>query len=250
MTDARGDQLEALWLQASHDVRAESVFLRELSGRRVLVILRQPPGPGRAAPERNLVQWKRESDGAIFVPIFTDEAHLSVALPSPAKLVRVPIHLLLAAGGDQRYIVNPLAKASFELNAVRLTIVRRYIAETHHDSAWPSRAAPWGFRLPDDALFPVAAKLVEWFNQKGRINEAFLYELIRGEELRTEVVLGLNEPADRALADALTVVAVEAGINAESFIVRFLPDEPSHQEGIALAGITPFYQRPLLPRHN
>ena len=249
MTDARGDQLEALWLQASHDVRAESVFLRELSGRRVLVILRQPPGPGRGAPERNLVQWKRKSDGAIFVPIFTDEAHLSMGLPSSAKLVRVPIHLLLAAGGDQRYIVNPLAKASFELNAVRLAIVRRYIAETHHDSAWPSRAAPWGFRLPDDALFPVAVKLVEWFNQKGRVNEAFLYELIRGEEPRAEVVLGLDMSADQAQADTLTEIAINAGADAASFIVRFLPEEASHREGIALAGITPFYQRPTSSHH-
>ena len=244
MTDARGDQLEALWLQASHDVHAESVFLRELSGRRVLVILRQPPGPGRAAPERNLVQWKRESDGAVFVPIFTDEAHLSMALPSPAKLVRVSVPVLLAAGGDQRYIINPLAKAPFELNAARLVIVRRYVAETHHDSVWPSRAEPWGFRLPDDALFPVAVELVEWFNQNGRVNEAFLYELIRGEEPRAEVVLGLDVSADQALADTLIEIATNAGADVASFIVRFLPEEASHREGIALAGITPFYQRP------
>jgi hypothetical protein len=123
-------------------------------------------------------------------------------------------------------------------------LLRRYIAEAHQDAEWPSRRAPWIFQLPDDALFPVAVKLVQWFNTTGRVDQAFLYELTRGKEPRTEIVLGLDEPPDRALADVLIAIAVQAGIDATSFIVRFLSDEPSHREGLAQAGFTPFYQRP------
>jgi hypothetical protein len=56
MTPTQDDRLEALWLQANSDNHAEAAFLRELSDQPVLVIVRQPPGPGQAAPERNLVQ--------------------------------------------------------------------------------------------------------------------------------------------------------------------------------------------------
>ena len=207
--------------------------------------MRQSPGPGHAAPERNLVQWQRENDGAIFIPIFTDALHLSAKLPSSTRLARVAIRVLLAAGGDQLYIVNPQSKYPFELNLARLQSLRGHIVEAHRDAEWPSYTAPWTFRLPDDALFPVAVKLVEWFNQSGRVDEAFLYELTRGESPRIEIVLGLSEPADQTLADTLTTIAVRAGADATSFIVRFLPDEPSHREGIALARLTPFYRRPI-----
>lgn len=248
-TDEVGDQLQALWLQASRDALAEAAFLRELSGHQVMVILRQPPGPGGAAPGRNLVQWRRETDGTEFVPIFTHTKYLTFQLPEPARLTSVPVRVLLAAGGDQTYIINPLSEASFELRAPQRASLRRYISESHHDAEWPSRHAPWGFRLPDDELFPVAVKLVEWFNATGRVDQAFLYELTRGKEPRTEIVLALNEPADVTLADTLRAIAIQAGVEAESFIVRFLPDEPSHQEGLALAGLTPFYQRPAFSHH-
>ncbi|MBE1163031.1 SseB family protein [Dyella acidiphila] len=241
---AHQDRLETLWLQANHDAPAEAAFLRELSHRSLLVILRQPPGSGDAAPGRNLVQWQRTIDGASFIPIFTGQSHFSLALPSPATLVSVPVRLLLAAGGTQRYIVNPLSKEAFELNTAQLALLRGYIADTHHDAEWPSRTAPWAFRLPDDALYPVAVKLVEWFNQSGRVDQAFLYELTRGKKRCTEIVLGINEPADQGLADALRAIAVEAGVTPATFLVRFLPDEPSHREGIALAKLMPFYQRP------
>ncbi|RDS83602.1 hypothetical protein DWU98_04515 [Dyella monticola] len=249
MTDASDDRLEALWRQAGRDVHAEEAFLRELSGQRVSVILRQRPGPGDAAPERNLVQWKRESDGTAFAPVFTHPTHVAFSLPAPAQLVLVPVRVLLAAGGDQTYIVNPLSEAPFELRAAQRTLLRRSIAETHHDAEWPSLHAPWIFRLPDDALYPVAVKLVEWFNATGHVDQAFLYELTRGKEPRTEIVLGLNEPADTALADALMAIVTQAGVEAASFIIRFLPDEPSHREGLAQAGLTPFYQRPA-PSHH
>jgi hypothetical protein len=158
----------------------------------------------------------------------------------------------LAAGGDQTYIVNPLSEPQppFELQATQRASLRRYIAEAHHDAEWPARHAPWIFQLPDDALFPVAVKLVEWFNATGRVDQAFLYELTRGKPRRTEIVLGLNEPADTELADTLIAMAVQAGVEATSFIVRFLPDEPSHREGLAQAGFTPFYQRPASPPHH
>jgi len=229
MTPTQDDRLEALWLQANSDNHAEAAFLGELSDQPVLVIVRQPPGPDQEAPERNLVQWLRETDGTVFVPVFTQIGHLSMALPPPAQLVCVPVRVLLAAGGDQRYIVNPLCEDRFELNTARLALLRTYIAEAHHDAEWPSRAAPWAFRLPDDALFPVAVKLVEWFNQNGRVDQAFLYELTRGVESRTEIVLGLNETADKALADTLKAIAVGAGVDAASFIVHFLPDEASER---------------------
>lgn len=244
------DWLDALWLKAKRDPDAEAAFLRELSGHSVTVILRQPPGLGDAAPERNLVQWRRETDGTTFVPVFTHTRYCTGALPAPAQFVLVPMRVLLAAGGDQRYIVNPLSEALFEVQATQRALLRRYIAEAHHDAEWPSRHAPWAFRLPDDALFPVAVKLVEWFNATGRVDQAFLYELTRGQPLRTEIILGLNEPADLALVNALMAIAIRAGAEPASFVVRFLPDEPSHREGIAGAGLTPFYQRPVPPREE
>lgn len=244
MAYARNDRLEPLWLEAHRNVHAEATFLRALSSQRVVVILRQPPGAGDASPERNLVQWRRETDGTVFVPILTSTTHLPFAPPAPAQLARVPMHILLAASGDQTYIVNPLSETPFELQVAQRTLLRRYITEAHHDVEWPSRHAPWAFRLPDDALYPVAVKLVEWFNATGHVDQAFLYELTRGKKPHTEVVLGLNEPTDKRLADTLLEIAIQAGVDATSFIVRFLPDEPCHREGVARAGLTPFYQRP------
>jgi hypothetical protein len=249
MARAKDNRLEALWLQAKRGDQAEMAFLYELSQQRVAIILRQPPGPGQAAPERNLVQWHRETDGIAFVPIFTSSTYLPFALTPPAQLTHVLMRVLLAAGGEQTYIINPLSEAPFELQAAQRAMLRGFLAEAHYDAEWPSRHAPWIFRLPDDALFPVAVKLVEWFNATGRVDQAYLYELTRGKEPRIEVVLGLNEPNDRAMANTLTAIAVQAGVEATSFIVRFLPDEPSHREGLRQAGVTPFYQRPKMARH-
>ena len=243
MTDALDGALETMWLQACNDANAEEAFLHELSQQRVLVILRQPPGPNDAAPWRNLVSWQRGTDSVAFTPLFTGTEHASFALPPPALFVRVPMRVLLAAGDSHRFILNPLSEQPFELQEKRLALLRRFIAKAHHDAEWPSLKAPWAFRLPEDALFPVAVKLVEWFSHSGRVDQAFLYELTRGQKPRTEIVLGLNEPADEALADELIAIAIKAGVDPNSFIVRFLPDEPSHREGIALAGLTPFYQR-------
>ena len=149
---------------------------------------------------------------------------------------------LLAAGGNRPYIVNPTSPSAFELREAQLDFLRRCVADAHHDAEHPSLHNPWVFQLPDDALYPVAVKLVEWFNSHDRVDEAFLYELTRGGQ--SQIVLGLNEEVDQALADTLIDVAVRAGVSAASFVVRFLPDEPSHREGVALGGITPFYRRP------
>lgn len=245
---AKDDPLEELWLAAADNAEAEAAFLQALSHQRVLVILQQRPGPGEATPERNLVEWKRETESTPFVPIFTDKAHIAYAIPPPAQLVRVPMRVLLTTS-NHRYIVNPLSKMRFALGAAQLALLHCFVAESHHDTEAPSRQAPWAFQFPSDALYPVAVRLVEWFHQNGRVDQAFLYELTRGTERRTDVVLGLNEPADLALADTLKAIAIQAGVETTSFMVRFLPDEPSHREGLEAAGITPFYQRPGPSRH-
>ncbi|MFC4761757.1 SseB family protein [Dyella koreensis] len=236
--------LEALWLNAGRDAPAEGAFLRALSHHPVVALLRQPPGPGPAAPERNLVQWQRRTDGMTFVPIFTNVQQLSIAPPAPVQIVRTSIRLLLAVVGSQGYIVNPLSDTPFELKEAHRALLHDHIARAHQEAEHPSRKAPWAFQLPDDTLFPVAVALVEWFNQHDRVDLAFLYELTRGHVRRSEIVLGLDEPADVVLADTLTTIAIQAGVDAARFIVRFLPDESSHREGIVRGGIRPFYQRP------
>ncbi len=241
--------LEALWLDAGRNAQTEAAFLRELSRQRVVTILRQPPAVGPDEPEHNLVQWQRPTDGVTFVPIFTSAQQLSIPVPPPAKAVRVPMRLLLAVIDGQCCIVNPLSHAPFKLEKAHVARLLDYMADAHQETGSPSRAVPWAFRLPDDALFSVAVKLVEWFNQHGRVDRAYLYELLRGDKPQADIVLGLDEPADTTLADTLTTVAIQAGVNPAHFIVRFLPDEAAHREGVLRGGITPFYQRPKSQLH-
>jgi len=243
------DRLEALWREASRDTHAEAAFLRELSRQGIVTLLLQPPGPGPAAPEHNLVCWQRNAEGTAFVPVFTSVQQINFRLPPPAKVVRVPMRSLLVALNGRRCIVNPLSDAAFELGQTRLARLLDYLAKDHQEVGSPSRIAPWIFRLPHDSLYSVAVKLGEWFIQHGRVNRAFLYELLRGGSSSAEIVLGLDEPTDIALADTLTVVAIQAGVDPAHFIVRFLPDEPSHREGVLRGGITPFYHRPEPPLH-
>ncbi|OZB58043.1 MAG: hypothetical protein B7X33_03525 [Lysobacterales bacterium 13-68-4] len=243
------EPLEALWLDAGRDPQGEAAFLRELSRQRVVTILRQPPGVGPAEPGRNLVQWQRSTDGMTFVPIFTSVQQLSIPPSPPAQAVRVSMRLLLAAVDGQCCIVNPLSDAPFELKEAHVALLLGHIANAHQETGSPSRTAPWAFQLPDEAVYSVAVRLAEWFNRHGRIDRAFLYELLRGDEPQADIVLGLDEPADTALADSLIAVAIQAGVDPAHFIVRFLPDEPSHREGILRGGITPFYQRPRTSLH-
>jgi hypothetical protein len=243
MTSDQHDPLETAWRNASSDLIAEEAFLRELAGRSVLVILYQPPGPGAAAPERNFVQWQHQATGNSFVPIFTDTSHLTIPIPAPAQAVRVPMRVLLAAGDGKGFVINPLSSSRFELDETGVAKLRAFIEARSQESEAPSQHAPWAFRLPDDALYPVAVSLVEWFNANGRVDEAYLYELTRGEASPV-VVLGLNDASDPDLARTLTAVAVASGASPNAFVVRFLPDEASHRAGIEGIKLEPFYCRP------
>jgi hypothetical protein len=78
----------------------------------------------------------------------------------------------------------------------------------------------------------------------GRLTKAFLYELLRGEE-PPQMVLELEVSTDSGLAATLRSVAEQAGAAPGALIVRFLPDEPSHAQGVVGMGLEPFYQRPI-----
>lgn len=242
MTQDRDDPFEASWPHAGNDLVAEETFLRELSHRSVLVILKQPPGLGAAEPGRNLVHWKHRESGGIFVPIFTDASHLAVPIPATAATVGVSMRVLLAAGGLQLYVVNPLSPYSFELDPIRIERMRGFFASRGLDPEEPSHMAPWAFRLPEDALYPVAVALVAWFNANEQVDEAYLYELTRGPAAPV-IVLGLNHCLDLHLAGKLAAIAVEAGVDPDRFEVRFLTEEPSHRAGVKSINLVPFYLR-------
>ena len=243
MTNTDLSPLEATWRDAACDAQAERAFLEQLSESSVVVILLQPHGPGAAAPERNLARWRDETRGEDFTPVFTDTTHLSMPVPPPARAVRVPLRVLLAAGGDQRYVVNPGSPTPFELDASRLTELRQHIAARSQESTAPSRHAPWTFRFPDDALYPVAMALARWIHANERVDEAYLYEVTQGKAVSL-VVLGLDSATAPELAGTLTDIAVKAGADSGRFVVRFLPVEHSHRAGIEAIGLDPFYRRP------
>ncbi len=246
MTQVTNDTLGATLAAAHGNPANEAAALRALSQQSLFVILQQPPGPGSAAPERNLVQWRRDSDGIVFVPVFTDPAHIPFQVPPPARLVRVSMRVLVRTWGSAVFIVNPLSPEAFEVDAARLAQLRAFLAEQGYDPMGPSPEAPWAFHPPSDGLYPVAYALASWFVAHGRVDEAYLYELdqLGLSSPQMQIVLGLNEPLDPVLAKTLTDVAVQAGAPAEGFVVRFLPDEPSHQAGIENLGLGPFYLRP------
>lgn len=248
MTHDQHDPLEASLKHAGDDPAAEELFLRELSCHPMLVILQQPPGPGAAEPGLNLLHWQHDTSGDVFIPIFTHASHLTIPIPAPITAVRVPMRVLLAAGGAQRYIVNPLSTTPFELDPPRIARIRAFFASRGLDPGEPSHQAPWAFRLPDDVLYPVAVALVAWFNARGRVNEAYLYELTRGAAAPA-VVLGLNHGLDLDLARKLAAIAVEAGADPDTFEVRFLTEEPSHRAGIKGINLMPFYLRSRVAYH-
>lgn len=153
------------------------------------------------------------------------------------------MRVLLAAGGDQKYVVNPMSPTPFELDAGRLTQLRRHVAALSQESRAPSGLAPWTFRCPDHALYPVTVALAHWFHANDRVDKAYLYEVTQGKAAPV-VVLGLDGATDAELANALMGVAVEAGADPDAFMVRFLSVEHSHRAGIDAIGLEPFYQRP------
>ena len=247
MAQDQSDAIEVSWLHAGDDSTGEEAFLRDLSCSMVLTILMQPAGPGAADPGKNLALWKDEANGDTFVPVFTRTSHLTIPVLAPATIVRVPMRVLLATGGDRRYIINPLSSPSFELDAARVSRVREFFAARGLDPAEPSLQTPWAFRFPEDSLFPVAVALATWFNIEGEVYEAYLYELTRGSAPPV-TVLGLNHELDLGLAERLKAIAVEAGADRHNLEVRFLRDEPSHRAGITGIKLAPFYSRPVSGR--
>lgn len=219
----------------------EQDFLRALATQSVLAVLGQPPGAGAAAPERNLVELRRD-DGTKIVPLFTAPARLPGAFPPPAVLVRVPFRLVLSVAGVHQYVINPLSPLSWALSEADLAVVRAEIMARGLSSYAPSPDAPWAFRAPSDQWFAVAYALATWFVAIGRVQTAYLYELQLASCVH--LVLAVDEPVDPSLAQTLTQVATGAGVPPEVFLVRFLPDEPSHRAGIAGLGLGPFYRRP------
>jgi hypothetical protein len=105
---------------------------------------------------------------------------------------------------------------------------------------------------PYESDLALAARQGKFAKNVTQLIDKWLFIGIHLSELhvsRLNPVLGLNESHDRALADTLKEIAVKAGLDATSFIVRFLPDEPSHREDLVQAGMTPFYQRPGAAYH-
>jgi len=242
--NADDDPLGTMIDKGTATAEAEERLLFALAGSSILAALNQAPGSGAAEPVRNLVEWQRQ-DGERIVPLFTAAARLPAPLPPPALLARVPVRILLASAGARHYVLNPLSAKSYEMSKAVCARLRSLIAALPGIPDVPSRDAPWAFRAPSDSLYPVAYALATWFVVNDRVDEAYLYELLRprsGEP--PQVILALDEPADGPLAATLTEVATEAGAEATTFRVRFLPDEPSHRAGIAGLGMGPFYRRP------
>lgn len=238
--DPLGVRLDSLG-QANPD---EAGVLEALASSSVLVLLARPPGEGINRPERNLIEWYDQTDNVTFVPLFTSGGRIPGSFPPPMTLARVPIRILLSLAGRRYYVLNPLSPSRLTLAPSRIDRLLAIIADLSGETTVPSRHAPWGFRLPTDDWYPIAHALAGWMIADGRITKAFLYELLRGEE-SPQMVLGLELPTDPLLAASLRAVAEQAGAAPGALAVRFLPDEPSHAEGVTGMGLEPFYQRPL-----
>lgn len=244
MTDSHNDDpLGALIDAADPDGPEREVVLAALAAGDILVLLARPPGEGEDRPERNLVEWHNAAENVTFVPLFTAASRLPGTFPPPTTLARVSARLLLSLAGRRYYVVNPLSPSRLTLPPTRVDRVLALIRALSGETSAPSRQVPWGFRLPTDDWFPIAHALASWIVADGRLAKAFLYELLRGEE-PPQMVLGLEVRTDPALAATLRGVAEAAGAAPGALAVRFLPDEPSHAQGVAGMGLEPFYQRP------
>jgi hypothetical protein len=221
----------------------EAGVLEALAASTILVLLAKPPGEGANRPERNLVEWHDQTENVTFVPLFTAGARIPGAFPPPMTLARVPVRLLLSLAGRRYYVLNPLSPGRLTLPPSRVDQLFAVIADQSGETSVPSRQSPWGFRLPPDEWYPIACALAAWIIGDGRLSRAFLYELLRGEA-PPQVVLGLETSTDPSLAAALREVAEQAGAPVGSLVVRFLPDEPSHAQGVTGMGLEPFYERP------
>jgi hypothetical protein len=239
-SDALAKQLAASQAQP----RLWDAFLAALASSRVMTLLRRPPGNGDAAPWRNLVQWRQKDGGRDVALIFTGPDQFPHALPPPSVLVRVQMRELLSIADHPPLMINPLSTSPWLLTQEQCDAMRAMLAEQGLGTEQPRPDAPWAFRLPRDEAYPIAEALARWFIQYGRVNIAYLYTVERGLGTQGEVlVLAVDEKADSELARQLTVVARSAGA-AESFLVRFLPDEPTHHAAVSGMGLEPFYRRP------
>lgn len=230
--------------EAQKDEANWTAFLATLASSRVFTLLCQPPGEGDAAPSRNLVQWRQADTGRNVALLFTSSDQFPHAPPPPAVLVRVPMRELLSIAGHPPWVINPLSVTPWPLTSEQCDAMRSVLAGQGLGVEQPTPDAPWAFRFPPDDAYPIAEALARWFIQHGRVDVAYLYTVDRGGVSGGEVlVLGLNERADPDLAWQLTVAARFAGA-AESFTVRFLPDEPTHRAAIEGMQLSPFYLRP------
>jgi hypothetical protein len=222
----------------------EAGLLEALAAGSVLVLLAMPPGEGANRPERNLIEWHDQTDNVTFVPLFSAGGRIPGAFPPPMTLARVPVRLLLSLAGRRYYVLNPLSPNRLILTPSRIDQLLAIITHQSGETSVPSRQSPWGFRLPPDEWYPIARALAAWIIDDGRLSKAFLYELLRGEA-PPQMVLGLEVRTDPSLALTLREVAERAGAAPGSLVVRFLPDEPSHAQGVTGMGLEPFYERPI-----
>lgn len=230
------------------DATAERAAMDQLSESSLLVLLTRAPGAGDAAPQRNLLTLIRNQDGAEIVPLFTRASRITFPVTQPLVLVSTPMRVIVTTCGYHRYVINALTpEDAFEIDDARWTQLKECIASHGYDPEAPTRDSPWAFRYPPDSMYPIAYALARWFTDHGRVDEAYLYEVTRMRSQlhpRKLIVLGLNEPLDLDLAKTLSAVAIEAGAPTDAFVVRFLPEEPSHQAGIAGVQLQPFWKRP------
>jgi hypothetical protein len=239
-TDPLAKQLAEAQQYAGH----WDAFLTTLASSRVMTLLRRPPGEGDAAPWRNLVQWRQKEAGRDVALVFTGPDQFPHALPPPSVLVSVPMRELLSIAEHPPLVINPLSTSPWQLTTEQCDAMRAMLAGQGLGTEQPRPDAPWAFRLPPDEAYPIAEALARWFIQQGRVDLAYLYTVERGADTAGEtLVLAVDESADPELALQLTGIARAAGA-ADSFLVRFLPDEPTHHAAVSGMKLEPFYRRP------
>lgn len=237
------DLLAQRLAEAQKNAANWTAFLATLASSSVLTLLSQAPGEGDAAPWRNLVQWRQTNTGQNVALVFTSPAQFPHALAPPTVLVRVPMRELLSIAEHPPWVINPLSVTPWSLTTAQCDAMRSVLAGQGLGVEQPRPEAPWAFRFPPDDAYPIAEALARWFIEHGRVDVAYLYTVDRGGVPGGEtLVLGLNEHADPDLAWQLTLAARLAGA-AESFLVRFLPDEPTHRAAIEGMRLSPFYLR-------
>lgn len=217
--------------------------LAALASATVLTLLHQPPGEGDAAPWRNLVKWRYAVTGQDVALVFTGPDQFPHAPPPPAVLVRVPMRQLLSITGHPPLVINPLSESPWLLTTDQCLTMRAVLAGQGLSTEQPRPEAPWAFRHAADDVRGIAEALASLLHASEDIDTAYLYCLTRPEVQPDEVlVLGVDTPADPRLAARLAEAARRAGA-ADSFLIRFLPDEPSHRAAVDGMPIKPFFRR-------